>query len=327
MDAKKIEKANHKIAIKERISTQLVNLLSTSKGEEITRNIGFMTLPELIHKYGMHCLKRAGNPKRQMNMLMHAVAKAGQGLNIRHTKVNIVDYTKLAEKEAEYDKQRARFVANYQKNKPAVRLTKYEQKLLNKRDQWKIKLNGMGKPITKTEKFIREGELAPRMLYDKETGIPIYQYTPKNNKLGLAMKLHLYELHKMAKWDKKNPYPSKLQLKQDLFPTTLVSAYRTRRNLYNEHVREILSACYCGTSNDPRYKYKLFEVGSHNNVTWENEADPYIYGYPFIGLKANAPRDILEEKLKIAKRHIASKNIIALKAYDLFGNEVMQVAA
>lgn len=314
MEKKMIAKKLNNIEKKERISTKLTRLLESKIGTEIVRRIGFMPLHQMMIKYHMPYLAKAGGYDQQMNMLMHAVAKSGKGLELRRDK--LVDYTKLASEEERYDAARARFVANYQKNKCPIRLSKFEMKFLNKRDQWDVKKDKLGKPIIATD--VVNGEL--RMLFDKQSGLPYYKYTPKEMHIGLAYKLHMLELHKMEKWDRKNPPPSELQLKQDLFPTTLISAHKTRRSIFNEHVRNILSEHYCGVKNKEK-PLRLYETGSNGTVSWEQEADPYVYGYPL-----SSPNTDLKAKLEIAKRNCCPP-ATGLKVYDLFGNEQMRVAA
>lgn len=314
MDNKTIAKANKNIEKKERISKKLVRMLESKIGTEIVRNIGFMPMHILMKKYHITYLARAGNYDKQKNMLMHAVAKSGRGLELRCDR--LIDYTKIGKEEDAYKASRARFVANYQKNKSPIKLTKFELKFLNKRDQWNIKKDATGKPIVKTE--IKDG--VTTRLYDSKSGLPYYKYTPKKNSMGLAYKLHMLELHKMKKWDRKNPPPSELQLKQDLFPTTLISAHNTRRTIFNEHVRNILSEHYCGV-HIKEQPLRLYETGSNGHVSWENEADPYVYGYPL-----SIPNIDIKAKLEIAKKHCCAP-ATGLKVYDLFGNEKLRVAA
>ena len=314
MEKKMIAKALNDIEKKERISTKLVRMLESKIGTEIVRNIGFMPLDMLMKKYHITYLARAGGYDQQKNMLMHAVAKSGKGLELRCNR--LIDYTKIGDKENAYEAARARFVANYQKNKYPIKLSKFEMKFLNKRDQWEVKKDKLGKKMISTEMV--DGK--ERLLYDKQSGLPYYKYTPKKMHIGLAYKLHMLELHKMKKWDIKNPPPSERDLKQDLFPSMLISAYKTRRSIYNEHVRNILSEHYCGVKNKEK-PLRLYETGSNGTVCWEQEADPYVYGYPLVD-----PKKDLRKKLEIAKQNCCG-NATGLKIYDLFGNERMRVAA
>lgn len=229
-----IAKKNKDIATKERLSNQLIKFLKTDKGSSMVRMIGYMSIPELIRRYEAPNIARVGTSDKQMNILLYAVEKAGKSNLLRFNKV--IDYTGLANKENAYDATRKRFVENYQKNKTPIRLLPYEQKLLNMRDQWRVKKDNTGKPIVRTED--------DKVLYDKLSGLPIYKFTPKPNPMGLAWKMHAYEEHKMAKYDKRVEIEKAARKKSDLFPDTWDYAYKQMREAYLEQLRQDLSNLY-----------------------------------------------------------------------------------
>lgn len=273
----------------------------------------------------MPYLKKAGGYDRQMNMLMHAVVQSGKGLELR--KDRLIDYTAIAAKEADYKASRARFVKEYQKNKYDTVLAPYEQKLLNKRDEWDILRDVNGNPVVKTIPDNSPTNISKkRILYDATTGIPIYvmKRKPKRKDFPLAMKCHMYELHKMAKWDRNNPPPEESELKANLFPSELMAAYKTRRSIANENIRDVLSNRYCGTKINTPY-LRLFAAHTSTGyngeqISWEQECDPYVYGYPFTSCLSMPSVSYINEKLKRAMKY-AGQTVTSLKVYDMFGKQ------
>lgn len=244
MDAKKIEKANHKIAIKEKLSKKLVKFIESDKGSELVRMIGYMPLNELMKRYGAPNLARAGTSDRQMNMLLHAVAKAGKGNELRHTK--LIDYTHIAEEEDAYNKSRERFVKGYQKNKVPVRLLPYEQYLINKKSEFEIKRRPNGSYVIKDGiRTNKDGTQEKCLLFDKRSNIPIFKWRKKPNPMGIAWKLHMYEIHKMAKYDKRMAIKEEMDKKSDLFPDQIVAKYKMLREAHLEQLRNDLVDLYC----------------------------------------------------------------------------------
>lgn len=62
-------------------------------------------------------------------------------------------------------------------------------------------------------------------------------------KLGYAERLHMLEEHKIDKWERKHK-PTFEELKQDLFPRTLIQGFLDLRDKKREMIREDLSAIY-----------------------------------------------------------------------------------
>lgn len=268
MDTKMIAKSVKIIEVKERLSKKLVKFLMSDKGKQMVPMIGYMPLPTLIRKYEAPPLNKAGSSSRQMNILMHAVAKAGVGNLLRHTK--LIDYTGLSSDEKAYNIKRENFVKDYQKNKSPIRLLKYEHKILNKKDEWEIKRLQNGAYEIKKEPDNNPDNISGhRLLFDKESGIPIFKWKRKPNPMGIAWKLHAYELHKMAKYDKKMAIKEEIDKKSDLFPDQIVAKYKMLREAHLEQVRKDLSDLYCPVTvhamvidrkNDDAKKVKMMSI-------------------------------------------------------------------
>lgn len=232
------------IEVKERLSKKLIKFLMSDKGKQMVSMIGYMPLPTLIRQYEAPPLNKAGSSSRQMNILMHAVAKAGVGNLLRHTK--LIDYTGLSSDEKAYNIKRENFVKEYQKNKSPIRLLKYEHKILNKKDEWEIKRLQNGAYEIKKEPDSNPDNVAGyRLLFDKESGIPIFKWKRKPNPKGIAWKLHAYEVHKMAKYDKKMDEAMKKEKPLFLFPEELPYKYKMMREAHLEQLRKDLSDLYC----------------------------------------------------------------------------------
>lgn len=320
-----IAKANKKVAIRERVTKKLEKLFKSEIGQEVADALHYNTLNEIKEKFKISYIEHMGRDTAQQRVLDVMAKKAG--LQPRYAR--IVDYTGLSLVNKENAAQAARkaFIEQYNKNKPCLRLTPYEQKLLNKRDEWEILRDANGNPVVKTIPDNSPTNISKkRILYDAITGIPIYvmKRKPKRKDFPLAMKCHMYELHKMAKWDRNNPPPEESELKANLFPNELMAAYKTRRSIANENIRNMLSNRYCGTKTKMPY-LRLF--ASHTStgyngeqISWERECDPYIYGYPFTSCISMPSVSYINEKLKRAMMH-ADQTVTSLKVYDMFGNQ------
>lgn len=244
MDKKMIAKATKKIEVKERLSEKLIRFLLSERGQKVVPMIGYMPLYVLTRTFQMPSLARAGTSEKQMNVLMHAVAKAGLGNKLRHTK--LIDYTDLARKEDAYDKQREKFVKNYQKNKPQAYLLPYEQYLINKKSDFEIKRRENGSYVIKTEIDNDPNNVSGhKLLFDKQSGLPIFKWRKKPDPMGIAWKLHAYEVHKMAKYDKKMAIKEESDKKSDLFPDQITAKYKMLREAHLEQLRNDLVDLYC----------------------------------------------------------------------------------
>lgn len=173
------------------------------------------------------------------------------------------------------------------------------------------------------------------VLWNARTNKPLYKRRRRGDiSIGLAEKCHLYELHKMAKWDRKNPMPNSVDLAFTLFPEEEMASYQTRRNIALEHIRNVLSEKYyhCKSIESPTVRmYTVHRVIGYQGkrIAYEKECDPFIYGYPFAGFKKDYPsKQFIETKLHIALGHVQkSEGVIGLKVYDKFGTLRGQIAA
>uniref|UniRef100_A0AAU8BB48 Uncharacterized protein n=1 Tax=Dulem virus 42 TaxID=3145760 RepID=A0AAU8BB48_9CAUD len=234
MDKKIMAKKINDIKKKERISKKLEKKFASKRGVEMTDDIGYLPMDQYIAKYqlGKKFAKIKGYDQK-LNLLLHAVAKTGRGLHLRYSR--LIDYTNLAEEEKRYNENRAKFVKEYQKKKPPIRLTPYEQKLLNKRDEWDIKRNPDGTPVC-----IQENG---KIVYDVQSNLPLYKFKRKQDSKGLAFKIHAYETHKMEKYDKKIKTIREKEM-QDLFPEQVIRKYETLREDYLNKIRKDLINLY-----------------------------------------------------------------------------------
>lgn len=174
-----------------------------------------------------------------------------------------------------------------------------------------------GNPIQKTT---RRG----LRLWNARTNMPIYRRKSKSIRLETASKCHLYEIHKMEKWDRRNPYPTPKQLCFELFPEEVIAAHNTRRNLALETIRNELAEKYCNVDR----KYPLLRLYSTHKtigyggkeIIYEKECDPYIVGYPFTSYNSFPKLCEIRTKLQKIATNITDKSIVALKVYDKYGN-------
>lgn len=181
----------------------------------------------------------------------------------------------------------------------------------------KVLVDIYGKPIQKTD---RKG----RLLWDTKTNTPIYKTVDKHKiDSGLALKCHMYELHKMARWDHKHPKPSPEQMKSFLFPYMLMQEWNTQRNVANERIRDDLSNKYChGKTYTP--PLRLFKVGIYSGesgakTSYITEADPYVYGYPLTGMDETTPFATIQRRINQLKLY---SNDIGFKVINKFGHVV-----
>lgn len=225
-------------------------------------------------------------------------------------------------------------------------LKEYEKRLREAKKAGKLKLP---KSLTKEEMYnihhplvrdtgghpIQKTDHHGKFLWNAHTNIPIYRRRNRESvRMGLAEKCHLYELHKMAKWDAKHPVPTSVELAFTLFPEETMASYKTRRSIALEHIRNVLSEKYyhCKPISTPNIRmYSVHKVDGYSGtkVIFEKECDPYIYGYPFAGYVANYPsKEFIEKKLQLALKNAQKgESIIGFRVYDKFGALRGQMAA
>lgn len=308
---KRLDKINHK----EIIFNKLVKFLKSEKGEEMVRNFHTMPVDQLILRYKAPNLSSVGLPHKRLIFLKSAITKANMDKTMEH---NIYDYTlvnsdgmRKAYKnwETEHNEQRKAFVDDYKSRKIQHRLFPYEMKMLNKRSEWDVRTTKEGKPMVKCEKFTRDGELAPRMLYDKLSGLPILLYKKKVNKLGLSFRLHMLEQHKMEKYDRKHIVPTEKQItdvkRTDLFPETIDKEYvrKQLREAHLEQVRKDLSDTYCPVPVHvilvDRKNDNVKQLSNYARITLgKTRSDTLDFRVPFTGYLKNKLRAIMETASK-----------------------------
>lgn len=235
MDKKIMAQKIKNIKVKERLSEKLTKFFNTTKGESLIRRIGYGNIDDIMSQFKAPSVVHIRSYTQKMNIVLSAVEKAGKTPLLRYnTNKSISD---IVNNENAQDAARHRFVENYQKNKVPNKLLPFEQKQLNMKSEWVIKRNPDGTPIIKQE----DGKL----LYDKASNIPIYVYRKKPTKLGLAAKLHGYEIHKMKKYDKIMSMMKEREMTSDLFPEQIDAKYKMLRESHLEQLRKDLSDLYC----------------------------------------------------------------------------------
>lgn len=174
-----------------------------------------------------------------------------------------------------------------------------------------------GKPIQKTTK---KGLL----IWNAKTNIPVYKRKSLSTKMELAEKCHRYELHKINKWDVKHPMPNNKQLYSELFPEVAIAAHNTMRNIALENIRTELAKKYCGgIQKDPPLLrlYAAYHKKGYGGkqIAFEQECDPYIYGYTFLHHESYPSQLEMQTRLQKAALHVTDKSITSLKVYDKYG--------
>lgn len=272
--------------------------MNSKVGHKFADRLGFEPLDQLIERFHAPRVK-VSDYEHRLNCY-----KYGAKMNklVRRT-IIVKDYDKKLEE-----------MKKEGKLKLPPSLTKAERMAI----ETEIIRDENGKPIQKTDK---QG----RKFWNSVTNKPIPVRKRKSTKMGTAKKCHMYELHKMAKWDRKNPEPTQSALLTDLFPLELMAAHRTRRSLAVERVRNELAELYCHAT-VKRPLLRMYEVHSKigyggQDVVYENECDPYIFGYPFSSYNSFPSLPSIEDKLRCAiKKRENDPSLVAIKVYDMYGN-------
>lgn len=283
--------------------------LQSVRGQKFLSKLGRTQIDILEKEFGIHGLYTR-SPINRQNLWIHRAKKLGWKPDKRYTP--IAGFYKTLER-----------MKKDGKLKLHPSLTKRELMAIN----IPLERDINGKPIQQKD---RQG----RMLWNNRTNHPIYKrkrLRESSRGLPVALKCHLYELHKMAKWDRKHPIPSMTELMNDMFPADLIAARQTSRNIFNEHIRNELAERYCHAS--PVYTPLLRLFSIHKNkgfggqiINWEQECDPYVYGYPFCGNRWLSIPDINIKLQHVVKRK-ADDTVVGFKVYDMFGNERSRIAA
>lgn len=297
-----IQKKLDKINKDEKYLTTLIKFLQSPKGQRMVNCIDRRPITALMREF--EAPKASWRDAHSQYNLLRAAMKLAK-VKPEHTGRSIVDYTHLL-----YDKQL--------KGELKLRksLSHGEMKDIGKRLNWVIKKDSSGNPIIKTDS---EG----RKLYYKGSNNPVYKWTPRI-KNGLALRMHMLEEHKMAKWDRLHPEPTSIELQQDLFPEDLLSGHRTARYVHLEHVREFLAVKYCNgirKTSDLRV-FEVYKNPSANGSLCEVER--WEDAYCLTGLDKNTSNTTLKIKLE---NHVKTlpftpmgKKTVGYKIYDNLGN-------
>lgn len=275
---------------------ELKKWMDTERGRRFAKLLKVKQLDMLIHDFKA--------PKVSVQGYQH---KLNAYVSVKHS-LGIKD--RVIKPDANYAKN-LRKLQESGKLKLSPRLSKEELAKLNT----EIVRDLYGKPIQKKD---RKG----RLLWNVKTNEPIYKTRPKNMiPHGVASKCHMYEIHKMDKWDHKNPPPTERELKSFLFPEILKSEWKIKRERALESIRDMLSnKYYKGYSYSPAH-LKLYALQMHKanarNVYSYVEADPYVYGYPLSRMGISTENNAIHNRITKITR--PSSSVIGLKVVDMFG--------
>jgi hypothetical protein len=280
---------------------KLTKWMSSNRGKEFAKRLGREPLDQLIKRLGAPNIDKKDYIQK-LNSYKYAVKQSG----LQRRTIIVKDYDKKVKEMKEAGKL---------KLPPS----------LTKEDLMKMSTvivrDMEGNAIQKTDK---QG----RQFWNKFTNEPIPVRKRKSNKMGLAQKCHLYELHKMEKWDRKNQAPTDQGLSYDLFPKELLAAHRTKRELQVERVRNMLSERFYGTKNRVPL-LRLFRVCQFKSQflpggfgVYETEA---TNNYDFTGYTDTYPsNEMIMKKLQYRIMHpdwsAIGTTVVGLKVYDQYGN-------
>ena len=280
---------------------KLTKWMSSNRGKEFAKRLGREPLDQLIKRLGAPNIDKKDYIQK-LNSYKYAVKQSG----LQRRVIIVKDYDKKVKEMKEAGKL---------KLPPS----------LTKEDLMKISTyivrDAEGNIIQKMDK---QG----RQFWNKFTNEPIPMRKRKSNKMGKALKCHLYELHKMEKWDRKNPAPTDQGLSYDLFPKELLAAHRTKRELQVERVRNMLSERFYGAKNRVPL-LRLFRVCQFKSQflpggfgVYETEA---TNNYDFTGYTDTYPsNEMIMKKLQYRIMHpdwsAIGTTVVGLKVYDQYGN-------
>lgn len=283
--------------------------MNSKKGHEFAKRLGREPLDQLIKRFQAPDIKKHDYIQK-LNSYKYAVKVN----NLQQRAIIVKDYDKKVKE---------------MKKDGLLKLPKS----LTKEDRMKMETylvrDIYGNMIKKQD---REGKI----FWSKRTNKPIYVRKRKSNKIGLAMKCHLYELHKMAKWDKKNPAPEPKGLSYDIFPKELIAAHKTRRHIEVERVRNMISERFCGViKRTPKFHlysvhyYKSSCIKDGFGVYEQEEVEPDRGGYDFLTYTQRPPWGEMMGKLVYRYKHFPhgeDSSLMGLKLYDDYGNVIGEIS-
>lgn len=280
---------------------KLTKWMSSNRGKEFAKRLGREPLDQLIKRLGAPNIDKKDYIQK-LNSYKYAVKQSG----LQRRTIIVKDYDKKVKEMKEAGKL-----------KLPSSLTKED---LMKMSTYIVR-DTEGNIIQKMDK---QG----RQFWNKFTNEPIPMRKRKSNKMGKALKCHLYELHKMEKWDRKNPAPTDQGLSYDLFPKELLAAHRTKRELQVERVRNMLSERFYGAKNRVPL-LRLFRVCQFKSQflpggfgVYETEA---TNNYDFTSYTDTYPsNEMIMKKLQYRIMHpdwsAIGTTVVGLKVYDQYGN-------
>lgn len=148
----------------------------------------------------------------------------------------------------------------------------------------------------------------------------------RSTKLGYAERLHMLEEHKIDKWENKHK-PTFEELRQDLFPRTLIQGFLDLRDKKREMIREDLSAMYPPKhSCNVTVRYYTDDGTTINEKIFGHLYDPknIIDSHPsyYTVQKKSTNIKTLADKLRDQAIHMYGDDFICLKVFCHKSNNV-----
>ena len=249
---------------------KLTKWMSSNRGKEFAKRLGREPLDQLIKRLGAPNIDKKDYIQK-LNSYKYAVKQSG----LQRRAIIVKDYDKKVKEMKEAGKL-----------KLPPSLTKEDLMKMNTY----IVRDADGNAIIKTDD---QG----RQFWNKFTNKPILVRKRKSSKMGLAQKCHLYELHKMEKWDRKNQAPADQGLSYDLFP--------------KEPLLRLFRVCQFKSQFLPG-GFGVYETEATNNYDFTSYTDTY------------PSNEMIMKKLQYRIMHpdwsAIGTTVVGLKVYDQYGN-------
>lgn len=138
----------------------------------------------------------------------------------------------------------------------------------------------------------------------------------ENHKLGYAERMSMLEQHKIDRWEKENK-PTYEQLRNDLFPRSIIQAFTDKMEKKREQIREYLSKKYP----DPMYRpiyvryYSTPEIIKEKLIGYVEDAHQIINTKPSFYTLKNVNKFLWNKLMeyKTRMKHIFNDDFICLK--------------
>lgn len=139
-------------------------------------------------------------------------------------------------------------------------------------------------------------------------------------RIGKAALLHGYETCKIKKWEKRHPKPNELQLKQDLFPETLILGWEASREIALRHIRNTLIIKYCKVMPEEKLWYDVAIYKNENTNRLYNYFEPDSCFSGHIIQTSDSVKVYKSLRNKFLNLKKSGNNIVKINLYDNLGN-------